>query len=165
MSLSGGRKSPLAVGPYIAMTCDRQYLARRKANRPQSLAGKTNRRCRGRPGRLVADRETLADIGRTLDLVRSVPRRNLPVRSHGTTGPRARETASSTAKAGRGRPRPSRLPSRPARPWRVRPRPAARSRTAPHRARDRRRRISDWRRHRAAGSPWRVPDCRRAARS
>ena len=54
---------------------------------------------------------------------------------------------------------------RTVRPWQVRLQHEARSRTARNRGRDRRRRISDWRRHRAAGSPWKHRGCRRAARS
>jgi hypothetical protein len=47
----------------------------------------------------------------------------------------------------------------------VRPRPAVRSRTAPRRGRDRRKTPSDWRRHRAAGSPSRRRDCRTRGRA
>ena len=57
------------------------------------------------------------------------------------------------------------LKARLVRPLPVRLQPAVRSRTAPNRGRDRRRRTSGWPRHRAAGSPWKHRDCRRAARS
>ena len=49
------------------------------------------------------------------------------------------------------RPRGSPAQARPVRPWRVRLRPEARSPTARRRGRDRRKRISDWRRRRAGG--------------
>jgi DNA-binding HxlR family transcriptional regulator len=54
---------------------------------------------------------------------------------------------------------------RTARPLRARLQPAVRSRTARHRGRDRRRRISGWPRRRAAGSLSRCRDCRTATRS
>ena len=60
--------------------------------------------------------------------------------------------------------RPGRAAVRTARPWPVRLRPAARSRTGPRRGRGRRRRISGWRRRRAAGSPWKRRNCRTTAR-
>ena len=57
--------------PYIAAPCDRQYRPPRKPDRPQGLAqAKLSGVPYGAgPAPLVADRETLADMGRTLDFV------------------------------------------------------------------------------------------------
>ena len=100
---------------------------------PRPCTGKTISARKGAAGRPVAGYEAAADMGR---------------RQGSPAGPEAEPAARS-----RGSP----AQARPARPWRVRLRPEARSPTARRRGRDRRRRISDWRRRRAGGSPLQAP--------